>query len=780
MKVFSPNEAKKRRTQRSDSADFTSLPNRSSCEGLGSTSPTPKIQTEDADGNRLPVADFAEEIVRSVMQNPDNKVLLVQAETGSGKSTLIPSFFLTHKSVSMVVTQPRRVAAITLAHRVASQQSMVLGQRIGYRVRFDDRTSGSSQLIYATDGMLLREAMADPLLYDYSIVFLDEAHERSLQTDILMGVVHRARRNRPKDTPLRVVVMSATLHIDTFRSFFGKDSTHVIQIPGRQFPVDILYTEIPPDDYADAALSTIVQIHEHNPPASGDDKTILEGKMPASQGDILVFLPGQEEIEDLAIMLKQYLISIDEDEASKESSQLWTGDRVETIKSNCDSSANRLVAGVLICVLYAALPPEAQLEVFAERPAGCSRKVILATNIAETSITLPNVKYVIDTGKYKSRQASSTTGMESLTVQDVSQAQAAQRSGRAGRVQPGLCFRLFTESLYDTLPPVSTPEILRVNLSQVVLQLKGMGVDPTTFEFVTPPDKKALIRATKVLFALSALNEEMDLTACGKKLAKLPLDPIFGNLLLQSAPYQCTKEMLTAVSLLSSDNLFYRPSGEGGLASKAADAHRRFLSHEGDLPTYLNVYHAWQREAVYVPPSQGGRKAQKRQRKRLKEIQKQKGGTVQLHSEWCRQNFVSARALARSFDIRAQLERIAGQDLGMQVETTFGDDWERFYKCVAAGLFLQAASRARQDTIAKDNRRSGLVASSVRGRYQTKVGNTLVSIHPTSSLFGRNPAPKCIVYTELVTTKKTYIRGVTQIREEWLQEVAPKFYSSQG
>lgn len=521
-----------------------------------------------------------------------NTVILVTAETGSGKSTQIPVYVLEHigrplarraswgqpgnkhnfsstsssstytynesssahgndQLVRIAVTQPRRVAAITLAQRVAVENRVRCGQRIGYRVRFQDCTSPTeTQLIYLTDGMLLREAMIDPTLSAYSVVFLDECHERSLPTDILIGVVQRARRARSQSTqnlpPLQVVLMSATLELETFRNYFGTDQIRTIHIPGRTFPVQVLYTTQPMDDYVEAALSTIVQIHENE-----------------EAGDILVFLAGQDEIESLTLLLQQYLqAAADDEQHIQQQRNQWVGDRVEVWqpRSQHHSVSNRdLVNGVLLCPLYAALPPEAQMVAFEDKPLNCTRKIVLATNIAETSVTIPDVRYVVDTGKCKSRQTT-TTGMECLVVENVSQAAAAQRAGRAGRVQAGLCFRLYTESALEALPPSTPPEIVRVNLAQVVLQLKGMGItDPTTFEFVTPPERSSLIRATKLLYALSALDEKMELTTYGTKLAKLPLDPTFGHLLLQSVNYGCSKDMLTAVAVLSAEHVFYQP-----------------------------------------------------------------------------------------------------------------------------------------------------------------------------------------------------------------------------
>lgn len=724
----------------------------------------------------------------------DNEVLLVVAETGSGKSTQIPAYLhecglLKRKRARTIcITQPRRVAAITVAKRVAEEVGCVSGTVVGHRVRFDDNTCDGTRVMYVTDGMLLREATSDPLLSNYGLVVLDEAHERSLQTDILFGVVKRAMESRngkriaihdngdeeeSRDDkirrllrsksqqmglpPLKVIVMSATLDIDTFQTFFPQ--AKVIKIPGRQYPVQVVYTKDPQEDYIDSALSATLQIHANT-----------------NDGDILVFLPGQEEIEDLASLLKKHL---NEDEELIQTMSSTSRDIVQSLRgigTNIISGSNAaIVNGVLVCVLYAALPPEAQMFAFAPKPEGCSRKIILATNIAETSVTLDGIRYVVDCGKHKTRDFSGTTGMESLAVHDISKAQAAQRTGRAGRVSSGICFRLYTEDAYDSLVDATVPEVLRVNLAQVVLQLKGMGVhDPRTFDFLTQPSKHSLLKAFELLFALGAVDAEMKLTDHGKRLAKLPLDPVFGHLLLQSSKYDCVSEILTVVSMLSAENIFYRPGGgdiEGGLATKAAVAHRRFASHEGDLPTLLNVYKAWRSEAAYVPV--GSRKAQK---KRLKA----QAGSKVLHGEWCTRNYINGRALSRAFDVRNQLADICHRDvnkngLGMDVTQSCGPEMTMFLKCVCAGLFLQVASRIKATVEVDARGRSGMLGQS-RGRYRTKIGSQEVSIHPTSTMFGRNPAPKCVVYTELLSTKKTYIRGITQVREEWLVEVAPHFF----
>jgi ATP-dependent RNA helicase DHX8/PRP22 len=729
---------------------------------------------------KLPVYGYRQEIIQLIK---DNEAVLVVAETGSGKSTQIPAYL--HEcgllsrykkfGTTIAVTQPRRVAAMTVAERVAQEVGCRPGSVVGHRVRFDDLTCDQTKVVYLTDGMLLREATSDPLLSRYGVVVLDEAHERSLQTDVLFGVVKRAmeaRRHRvimstkavdADDTSrdaimqkrmkqraqrlqiphLRVVVMSATLDVETFQTFFPRASK--ISIPGRQFPVQVLYAAEAQEDYMDAALLTTLQIEE-----DGED------------GDILVFLPGQEEIEDLASLLKQHLKRKEDVETNQDFVQ-----SIQGIGTNL-YAASSMVKDVLVCVLYAALPPAQQMLAFQPKPQGCRRKIILSTNIAETSVTLDGIRYVVDCGKHKTRDFSATTGMESLTVNDVSQAQAAQRTGRAGRVSAGFCFRLYTEDAYDSLNENNVPEILRVNLAQVVLQLKGMGVhDPRTFEFLTPPSSESLMKAFELLFALEAVDQDMNLTDYGKKLARLPLDPTFGNLLLQSSKYGCTSDMLTAVSMMSAENIFYR---QGEFSGKAAAAHRRFASHEGDIPTLLNVYQAWRKEAVY---STGGKKS---------------GGSGEgkiSHGDWCVRNYISGRALIRAHDVRNQLRDICGRSkerngLAMDVEQSCGAEREIFFKAVCAGLFLQVASRIQATVEVKGGRGNSGAIQSTRGRYKTKIGGKEVSIHPTSTMFGRQPAPKSVVYTELLTTKKTYIRGVTQIREEWLQEVAPHFFKPSG
>jgi HrpA-like RNA helicase len=365
--------------------------------------------------------------------------------------------------------------------------------------------------------------------------------------------------------------------------------------------------------------------------------------------------------------------------------------------------------------------------------------------------------------------------MESLIVSDISKAQAAQRTGRAGRVSEGICLRLYPKALYDSLEETTTPEILRVNLAQVVLQLKGMGVhDPRSFSFLTPPSPESIEKSFEVLGALGAIDKAMELTEYGKQMSRLPLDPIYAHLLLQSANFECVSEILTVVAMLSAENIFYGRGRDdsGGVGSRAAAAHRRFASYEGDLPTLLNVYNAWRQEAIYNTGAS----------KKAKHKNGQGSNSKVAHGDWCTHNFINGRALTRAYDVRSQLSDLCSR-LGMDINSSCSSEMTTFFKCVCSGLFLQVATRLPNpdQSQGKQNARqgrSGIIPSSW-GHYKTIIGGNIVSIHPTSSMFGRNPAPKCVCFTDLVHTTRLYIRGATQIREEWLADCAPRILDGQ-
>lgn len=635
---------------------------------------------------RLPIFGHRAKLVSAIAQH---QVVILVGETGSGKTTQIPQYIYEsdRANARIAITQPRRVAAITVAQRVCEEVGRgALGETVGYTVRFDDTTSKRTQLKFMTDGMLVREALLFPALDRYSVVVLDEAHERTLQTDILFGVVKQAMRKR-KD--LKVVVMSATLDVALFRTFFADFSPEVIQIPGRQFQVDVFYTMKTLPDYLDAALVTVLQIHL-------DEKT--------SNGSILVFLTGQEDIETLETLLDDYARSLPQDALK-----------------------------LMPCPIFAAMPREQQMKVFEPAPPGV-RKVILATNIAETSITINGIRYVVDTGLVKQRSFVPQTGMELLKIESVSKAQAWQRTGRAGREAPGICFRLFTEDMFDQLPERAVPDIQRVSLEVVALQLKCMGIeDVLGFDFIEKPKRDAMIRALEKLYALGALDSKGALTTRGRQMAGLPVEPMYAVMLLKATELGCAEDSLSVVSMLSVESIFYSPRDK---KAEAAQSRARFIAYEGDQITLLNIFNAYMQ------------------------------CNVKQRNKWCRDHYINHRAMTRVESVRAQL-RTYLEKLELPIESCF-PDIDPVRKSIVAGFFLNTAMRSLAD---------GLGGGS-KTAYKTMCGKAqIVKVHPSSSLFQRNPPPKFVVYNELVFTSNQYIRQVVIIEKEWLVELAPTFFA---
>ncbi|CAH2101000.1 unnamed protein product [Euphydryas editha] len=506
----------------------------------------------------LPVWEYKNDFMR--LLNTHQCVVLV-GETGSGKTTQIPQWCVEFaavtgmKSQGVACTQPRRVAAMSVAQRVAEEMDVPLGQQVGYSIRFEDCSGPQTVLKYMTDGMLLREAMSDPMLEQYRVILLDEAHERTLATDILMGVLKEVIKQR---TDLKLVIMSATLDAGKFQQYF--DNAPLMNVPGRTHPVEIFYTPQPERDYLEAAIRTVIQIH------------ICE----EIAGDILLFLTGQEEIEDACKRIKREIDNLGPD------------------------------VGELKCIpLYSTLPPNLQQRIFEPAPpnranGAIGRKVVVSTNIAETSLTIDGVVFVIDTGFSKQKVYNPRIRVESLLVSPISKASAQQRAGRAGRTRPGKCFRLYTEKAYKNEMQDNTyPEILRSNLGSVVLQLKKLGIDDLVhFDFMDPPAPETLMRALELLNYLAALDDDGNLTDLGAVMAEFPLDPQLAKMLIASCNHNCSNEILSITAMLSVPQCFVRPNE----ARKAADeAKMRFAHIDGDHLTLLNVYHAF-KQSQYLPP----------------------------------------------------------------------------------------------------------------------------------------------------------------------------------
>ncbi|KAL4598717.1 hypothetical protein ACB092_11G077900 [Castanea dentata] len=633
----------------------------------------------------LPVWHQKEEFLQVFKSN---QTVILVGETGSGKTTQIPQFVLEaidikttpnkRKKMMVACTQPRRVAAMSVSRRVAEEMDVTIGEEVGYSIRFEDCSSARTVLKYLTDGMLLREAMTDPLLERYEVIILDEAHERTLATDVLFGLLKQVLKNRPD---LKLVVMSATLEAEKFQSYFDAP---LMKVPGRLHPVEIFYTEEPESDYLDAAIRTVVQIHTRETP-----------------GDVLVFLTGEEEIEDACRKITKKVAKM--------------GDKVGPVK---------------VVPLYSSLSPAMQQKIFEPAPppvkegGPAGRKIVVSTNIAETSLTIDGIVYVVDPGLAKQKVYNPRVRVESLLVSPISKASAHQRSGRAGRTQPGKCFRLYTEkSFQNDLQPQTYPEMLRSNLANTVLTLKKMGInDLVHFDFMDAPAPETLMRALEALNYLGAIDDDGNLTKLGEIMSEFPLDPQMSKMLVVSPEFNCSNEILSISAMLSVPNCFVRPRE----AQKAADeAKARFGHIDGDHLTLLNVYHAYKQNNE--------------------------------DPLWCYENFINQRVLKAADNVRQQLVRIMARFNLRLCSTDFNsrDYYINIRKAMVAGYFMQVAHLEHT------------------GHYLTVKDNQVVHLHPSNCL---DHKPEWVIYNEDVQTNSNYIRTVTYIRGEWIIDIAPHYY----
>lgn len=604
----------------------------------------------------LPVYKFRKQLLDAVNEN---QLLIVVGDTGSGKTTQLTQYLAEggYANNGMIgCTQPRRVAAMSVAKRVAEEVGCQLGDEVGYTIRFEDRTSPATKIKYMTDGMLQREILLDPDLKRYSVIMLDEAHERTIATDVLFGLLKKTLKRRPD---LKVIVTSATLDADKFSEYFNK--CPIFTIPGRTYPVEIMYSKEPESDYLDAALVTVMQIHLTEP-----------------HGDILLFLTGQEEIDTSCEILYE---------------------RMKALGPN--------VPELIILPVYSALPSEMQSKIFDPAPPG-SRKVVIATNIAETSITIDQIYYVIDPGFVKQNAYDPKLGMDSLVVTPISQAQAKQRAGRAGRTGPGKCFRLYTEAAFQSeMLPTSIPEIQRQNLSNTILLLKAMGInDLLHFDFMDPPPTNTMLTALEELYALSALDDEGLLTRLGRKMADFPMDPALAKALIASVDLGCSEEVLSIVAMLSVQTVFYRPKEK---QQQADQKKAKFHDPHGDHLTLLNVYNSWKQSKFSNP--------------------------------WCFDNFIQARNMRRAEDVRKQLVTI--MERYKHPIISCGRNTMKVRQALCAGFFRNAARKDPQEG------------------YKTLIEGTPVYMHPASALFGK-PAEHVIFHTLVLTTKE-YMHCTTAI-----------------
>ena len=532
-----------------------------------------------------------------------------------------------------------------------------VGEAVGYSIRFEDTTSAATRIKFLTDGMLLREALVDPLLSRYSVIMVDEAHERSLSTDVLLGILKKIRKKRPE---LRIIISSATLQAEDFLRFFAEDEFNpdadptnlggsvgrIISLEGRMYPVDTLFLESPAEDYVERAVKTVFDIHTQE-----------------AEGDVLLFLTGREEI-DRAIQL--------------------ISERATYLHPKAPS--------LLTLPLYAGLTTDQQMYVFEPTPEN-TRKVIVSTNIAEASVTIDGIVYVIDCGFAKLRAYNPTTGIETLTAVPISKASATQRAGRAGRTKPGKCFRLYTQQTYEQLPEATVPEIQRSNLAPIVMQLKALGIDNIVrFDFLTSPPAELVIRAFELLYSLGAVDDYAKLTKpLGIRMAELAVDPMMGKVLLAAPKFHCLSEVLTIAAMVSlQGTVWVQHDGD----KKAAESHRRkFAVEEGDHLTYLNVYQAFVTKGKKEP-------------------------------KWCRDNLLNYRALLRAVSIRGQLKRYI-ERFGIQTDESLSRNNapglsnipEQIQRCLTTGYFAHVA-KMQPD-----------------GTFKTVSGGLTLHAHPSSLMF---------------------------------------------
>ncbi|XP_062189991.1 probable pre-mRNA-splicing factor ATP-dependent RNA helicase DEAH9 [Phragmites australis] len=641
---------------------------------------------------RLPVYRYRKAILYLVERHATT---IIVGETGSGKSTQIPQYL---KEAGWAdggrligCTQPRRLAVQTVASRVAEEVGVRLGEEVGYTIRFEDQTNpGMTMIKFLTDGVLIREMMEDPLLTKYSVIMVDEAHERSISTDMLLGLLKKIQRRRPE---LRLIISSATIEARSMSTFFNirrkssllGSSDHlpspepaILSVEGKGYTVEIHYVEEPVSDYLQTAVNTVLLIHEKEPP-----------------GDILVFLTGQDDIDAAVKLLNEEIQHL-----------------------------GRHYLDLLILPLYSSLPRGDQDLIFASTSKG-TRKVVISTNIAETSLTLEGVVYVVDSGFSKQKCYNPISDIESLVVVPISKASARQRAGRAGRMRPGKCFRLYTEEYYlNEMQSEGIPEMQRSNLVSCIIQLKALGIDNILgFDWPASPSPEAMIRALEVLFSLGILDEDAKLTVpMGFQVAEIPLDPMISKMILLANDFGCSDEILTIASFLSVQSVWVSMRG---VKKEFDEAKLRFAAAEGDHVTFLNIYRGFHKSGK--------------------------------SSQWCYKNFLNYQALKKVIDIREQLLRVMKR-FGIHLKSC-DRDMQAVRKAIIAGSFANACH---------------LEEYSQNGMYKTIRTSQEVYIHPSSVLFRVNP--KWVVYQSLVSTDKHYMRNVIAIEPSWLTEAAPHFY----
>ena len=666
--------------------------------------------------NTLPVHEKLEEIKKAIAEN---QVTIICGETGSGKTTQLPKICLElGRGAAGLIghTQPRRLAARSVAERIAEELKSEIGSAVGYKVRFTDHTSRDACVKLMTDGILLAETQTDRYLAAYDTIIIDEAHERSLNIDFLLGYLKQLLPRRPD---LKVIITSATIDAERFSQHFN--GAPVLEVSGRTYPVEILYRPLTSKDEDDAEVELTDAI------VDAADELARYG-----EGDILVFLPGEREIREAAEALRK-----------------------STLRRNDE-----------ILPLFARLSHAEQHKIF--HPSGAKRRIVLATNVAETSLTVPGIKYVIDTGLARVKRYSARAKVEQLHVEKISQAAARQRSGRCGRVSAGVCIRLFSEEDFNSRPEFTDPEIVRSNLAAVILRMAALKLgDVAAFPFLEAPDQRYINDGFQVLLELGAVNEHNGLTKLGEQMAHLPIDPKIARILLAAKKHDCMAEILVIASALSIQDPRERPLEARDAAAKA---HERFTDKQSDFLAYLNIWDSFQRE-------------------------RDKGLSNKQLVQWCRQYFLSHLRMREWRELHHQLAQTA-IEMGLTTkEAAFRrpPEIKQLTSSENAGD-QDLSAKLKQKQLDKKQHRAQIRASKEAGYEQihralltglianvgmkspdgndyTGARGSRFHLFPASALF--KAKPKWVMAAELVETTKLYARDVAAIQPEWIEQEAP-------
>ena len=691
---------------------------------------------------RLPIYKNKEELI-NLLKSPDINVIIIMGETGCGKTTQVPKIIYENLPLDnkmICITQPRRIAAISISERVAEELDSKIGETVGFSVRFKEKMSKKTKIKFLTDGMLVRECILDKNLEKYKYIILDEIHERSIHTDILMMICNDLLINKRR-SDLKLIIMSATLDPNKYMEYFKTNA--LIKVQGRKFPIKVFNIAEEKEEeinslskninqkkeldyydliskYIDRCLNCILQI-------------ILSEKEEDKYGDILVFLPGQEDIEDLQELLKSKKEEIN--------TELPNGKNIE----------------FKILPLFGSLPSNQQLKIF--RPLKNKygkniRKIILATNIAETSLTIKNIKYIIDSGFFKMRKFYPKLNIDTLKVTQISKNSALQRAGRAGRESPGICYRLYTQEEYKNFSEQTEPEILRINLRNISLQLFSIGY--TNFEkinFIDKPPMDNFNNAFDDLISYGALDKEnKNITSLGKKMAILPMDPIYSLILINALDnkyHDVFEDIVAIISVLQSDNIYYNPNN---LREKIEKIREKYLDPISDHLSLKNIFNEYK--------------------------------NANNKEKFCKENFLNDKALAKSMEIYKQLMSY--------LEKIFMDEFKKKEINTQMEQKIEEIDKYLDKMKNKDNNENkneliinclltgyfnNIAKYSNDNFFETLKGNQLCKIHPTSVLIRKPKLGKqygYLIFNEMIITSKKYLKCCTLITQQQVDKYISK------